>query len=550
MNITIEAGPGTGKSTTLEYAYHYLLTQQYQVQPTQEQVNICGNIHHYFKGISPSQIVFVAFNVTTRDRLQERLPQNTKAYTFNGLGTSLVQKRHKYQALNKLRGQKLLCHIIGQNLNDLPYPKRLEMYGLLKYISYCKEELLLPSPDSFHQIYTKYNIGPPPENVELATKLMQLMAIPNGELEYIDQVWMGLQTLQQPVYELAFVDEAQDLSVLRLEFSLRVAKNVVFCGDGFQSINAFAGADHKAFEKLRAVSAFTLPLKTSFRLPPNHIEYANTVRPARITPWKTTPGPIEAISLADLPQTIIDNIQGRKFTVKWKPPKDHPIYNTPSNPPTTPPSPQLTNSTPTTSTQPLLYYQSCIYDPTTHLWTIPPPERYEDPKNHLIIGRTNAEIFRVAIMLLKKNIAGQIIRRKEDQDIQQTLLYYLKDKKANSLSQLHTALDRDIIRAKSEGNKKGALLYEKAACIKFLANEAKCLNDIPALLEQLTADKPNPIRLCTIHKSKGMECPFIYILFPPVRHSMAETPAEKEQEINLEFVSETRSMFYKGYVKE
>jgi superfamily I DNA/RNA helicase len=547
-HITIEAGPGTGKSSTLEYAYNYLLTKQYSIKPTQEQVNICGNIGQIFAGINPSQIVFIAFNVTTRDHLQERLPAATKAYTFNGLGQSLIQRRHGFQKLDATRGQKILSSILGRNLTDLPYKERLEMYALLKYVSHCKEELLTPSPESFHTIYCKYNIAPPPENIELATKLMQLMTIPNGFIEYIDQVWMGLQLLKQPAYELAFIDEAQDLSQLRLEFSLRVAKHAIFCGDGYQSINAFAGADHKAFEKLESVSTFTMPLKTSFRLPPNHIEHANKVRPARILPFKTVPGPIEACSLSDLPTTILSNMNGRIYTVKWKPDNDNPIHDAPLSPAPFPPTEIL----PTTQTRLLQTSQGHItYDPSTNLWTLPPPEN-RGPANHLIIGRTNAEIFRVAILLLKNRINGQIVRRKEDQDILSIILFYLEDKKkqAKTLPDLIRAVNTDILKAKQLPNKKGALLYEKASCIKYLAEEAQSIEHIPTLLSELTAERTGAIRLCTIHKAKGLEAEFIYILFPPVRHPMAESPQEIEQEINLEFVSETRSKFYKGYVKE
>ena len=554
-HITIEAGPGTGKSSTLEYAYNYLLTKQYSIKPTQEQVNICGNIGQIFQGVNPSQIVFIAFNVTTRDHLQARLPTATKAYTFNGLGQSLIQRRHGFQRLDSSRGQKILSSILGRNLSDLPYKERLEMFALLKYVSHCKEELLSPSPEAFHAIYCKYNIAPPPENMELATKLMQLMTIPNGCIEFIDQVWMGLQLLKQPAYELAFIDEAQDLSQLRLEFSLRVAKHAIFCGDGYQSINAFAGADHKAFEKLFSVSAFTMPLKTSFRLPPNHIDHANKVRPARILPFKTVPGPIEATSLADLPTTILSNLNGRVYTVKWKPEPDNPIHQAPTHtePPYPAPHPIAPNYIPEAKTHhTILTPQGHItYDPATHLWTIPPPEN-RGPTEHLIIARTNAEIFRVAIQLLKNRINGQIVRRKEDQDILSIINFYLEDKKkqAKTLPDLIQAVNADIRKAKQLPNKKGALLYEKASCIKYLAEEAQSIEHIPILLEELTKERTGAIRLCTIHKAKGLEAEFIYILFPPVRHPMAESPQEIEQEVNLEFVSETRSKFYKGYVKE
>lgn len=571
--ISIDAGPGSGKSTTLEHAFLFMLTGRYHFLPNQEQVNICHHVATSFPGVSAAQVVFLAFNTTTKDALQSKLPSNCKAYTFGGLGQSLLFRRHHYQALDKLRGERLLAQLLGRPLSDLPYQERLQYYNLLRYISSCKEELLLPSEETFHFIREKYNLGEPPRDITLATKLLTLMSTPNGSIEFIDQVWMGLQTITQPLFEVAFVDEAQDLSALRLEFALKVARNCVFCGDPFQSINAFAGADHLAFEKIRSVSNIALPLKESFRLPPNHIEHANTIRRARITAFKLEPGPIESFSLSSLPSKInsfLSNTQ-KDFSVKWRynpniytkdpnpqPPSeqiqgpctncgspDHWRPDCPDLNPIQPPPPPARSSSPPPGTP---------YDPTTHIWTITPPQEMRDPEQHLIIGRTNAEIFQVAIALLKEGIGCRIIRRKEDQDIKTTLTYYLQDKlKATSnktIDGLLSVLNKDKAKAQAMPYRKGAVLYEKSNCLIHLCGIANSISDIPDLLEALTSEKHGTVRLCTIHKAKGMEAHFIYILFPPVAHPKAETPQEIEQEKNLEFVSETRSKFYKAYVKE
>lgn len=535
MNIIIDAGPGSGKTTTLKQAFLYLLTNKYHFRPNQEQVNICYSIASQMKGITASQTVFLAFNTTTRDKLAAEIPANCKAYTFGGLGQSLLFKRHQYQALDKTRGEKLLAQVLGKDLAQLSYPERLKYYALLKYVSYCKEELLLPSPESFHTIYTKYTLPEPPEDIALATKLMKLMQVPNGSIEYIDQVWMGLQTIKAPLYKLAFIDEAQDLSALRLEFCMRVAEHCVFCGDPFQSINAFAGADHLAFQKIKSVAAIALPLKESFRLPPNHIEHANKVRPARITAHKLLPGPIESFPLSSLATKIRSFIDRttQSFQVRWRYNPD--IYTTNPNPDSTlPPA-------------------GAPYDPSTHTWTISlPPET--DIGQHLIVGRTNAEIFQVAVRLIKEGIPCSIVRRKEDQDIKVTLSYYLQDKlkslkNTNGLMPaLLAALERDKAKAKAMPFKQGNLLFEKANCLIHLCNLADTPSQIPEVLDKVTSGAG--IKACTVHKAKGMEAQFIYILFPPIPHPRAETPQDKEQEINIEFVSETRSMFYKGYVKD
>ena len=499
-HILIEAGPGSGKTTTLKLAYNFLLSAQYQFIPTQEQINICYEMNQ-FRGIAPTQIVFIAFNRSIADRMRESLPQSTKSYTFGGLGQSVLFKRHHFQQLDKYRGQKLLSQILGKDLKHLTYQERITYLNLLRYISACKEELLPPTAESFQHIYEKYNLPLPPENVELAVRLLNLMRVPNDMIEYIDQVWMGLQSITKPIYKLAFIDEAQDLSALRLEFCLKVAENVVFCGDPFQAINAFAGADHLAFEKLRRICSISLPLKTSFRLPPNHIKYANKIRPINILPYKTEDGPIESITLQDLPKKLSSFLTGE--------------------------------ATPETS------------------YTFPLGIDPKDPSNHLMIARTNAELFQVAIFLLKHRIPTKVVRRQEDEDIAAVVLNYFEQltKRASiPITLLKQTLKQEMIKAENMPFRQGTHLYEKASCLLSLAEESREVADIPVLIRTITADREG-VRACTIHKSKGLEAPFIYILFPPIAHPRATSPIEIEQERNLELVSETRSQYYKAYVK-
>lgn len=522
MHITIDAGPGSGKTTTLINGFLYQITGQYNFVPTQEQVNACYHIRNNFQGITASQTVFIAFNDSTKQTLTQRLPSNCKAYTFNGLGQSVLFKKKGHGERDLDRGQKLLQGILGKNLKDIPYKDRLEYVSLLKYVDCCKTELMEPSEDNFLRIQDKYGMQTRPANIELAKTLYHLMAHYNRTFDWNDQIWLGLQCLQKPIYKLAYVDEAQDLSPLRLEFALRVAENCVFCGDPFQSINAFAGADHEAFDKLMKISSIKLPLKTCFRMPPNHIEHANTVRPARIVPWKTEPGPIDVIDLSQLAKTVLELKEC---------PKGYVLNN-----------PQSTPSYPLT--------RDTKFDI---------PDSATDLNNYLMVARTNATLFQVGIYLLKNKIAAKILRRKEDADIEKMLLRYLKSitnpyncsaPKVTTIEALQRHLQADIRKSESMPYKQGTTLYEQASCLMYLSKEANSPQEIPGLIETLVADRTNAVRLSTGHKAKGLEAPFVFILFPPIPNPRAETPTEKAQEINLEFVTETRSEYYKCYVKE
>jgi hypothetical protein len=112
MYLTLEAGPGSGKSTTLLEAFKFLHSRNYNgFIPTGEQVNICHFIATAFpKPPLPTQTVFLAFNTDIKDYIVTKLPKEVKAYTFNGMGQSIVFRRHGHQALDRYRGEKLLAH--------------------------------------------------------------------------------------------------------------------------------------------------------------------------------------------------------------------------------------------------------------------------------------------------------------------------------------------------------------------------------------------------------------------------------------------------------
>lgn len=522
MHIVIEAGPGSGKTTTLVNGFLYQLTGNYNFVPTREQVTACYYIRQNFASITASQTVFIAFNDSTKQELIKRLPSNCKAYTFNGLGQSMIYKKRGHGELDTNRGQKLLEGIIGKRLKDIPYKERLEFVNLLKFVDCCKTELMIPSEDNFFRIQEKYGMATVPKEIELAKTLLSVMANYNQSYDWNDQIWLGLQCIDKPVYKLAYVDEAQDLSPLRLEFALRVAQNCVFCGDPYQSINAFAGADHEAFEKLMKIAEIKLPLKTCFRMPPNHIEYANTIRPARILPHKTELGPIDVIKLDNLAKVISELKEC---------PKGYALYN-----------PQSTPSYPIKSDM-----------------TFDIPDSAADLNNYLLVARTNATLFRVGISLLKSRIPAKILRRKEDADIEKILIRYLrsithpynsKDAKVKTIDQLKMHLQADINKSNNMPYKQGSTLFEQASCIMYLCNEVSTPEEIPGLIQTLVADRTNAVKLSTGHKAKGLEAPFVFILCPPIPNPRAETESEKEQEINLQFVTETRSEYYKCYVKE
>lgn len=481
--ILIEAGPGSGKTTTLTNTHKYLLTGLLPSKsPSQEQYIIMETIRSKIKSIHAQQAVFACMTNAGKDDLETKVARPTRVFTYNGLGASILIRAKRHQAYDGKRGKKILEAVTGQRFEDMPYKARREHWAALKYLQYCKEELLQPTDDNIYFIQQKYGLETsPPEDLGVLQRALERMAKIDGTVEWIDQIWLALQNIHAPVYEIGYVDECQDLSNLKLLFMLKACRHIIFCGDPYQSINGFAGADYNVFNKVINLSEQVLPLKTCFRCPVNHIEHANTIRPARIKPFKMDRVPDKSVSINDLGDYVREN------------------------------SPE--------------------------------------GATHLMIARLNSILLRVGIKLTKQGISCHIMSRSNENSIQDIIEQYIKRTGAKTISQLVSIAVADAENSKKLGFQAGTLAKDRTECILELANECETIPQLKDKLFKLTQASGKSIPLATIHKSKGLEADYVYILFPPVQ-LRADTQDQQEQEVNLEFVAETRSRHQKVYVRE
>lgn len=480
-NLLVEAGPGSGKTTTLTRTHNYLLTNQIIGTPTQEQFVIMETARQMFPRITAQDAVFVCMTNSGKDDLLEKVTSATRVFTYNGLGASLLIRAHRHQTPDQKRGEKIIEAIIGKRLEDLEWKTRKKYYTCLRYIKCLKEELLTPTEQNLYWIQQKYGIDTlPPENIEEMGAVMRRMMHIDGTTEWIDQVWLALQAIKYPAYKVGYVDECQDLSNLKLLLMLKCCQNLFFCGDPYQAINGFAGADYQVFQRLIGLSAKQLPLKTCFRCPPNRIERANSIRPARILPYKTEIVPDIVVPIADLGSYI------RKHLI--------------------------------------------------------------NPKEHLLIARLNNILLRVGLNLMKQGVSCYLMSRSDESSIETIINNYIKQTRAKTLKQLTECATSDKDNASSLGFQAGTFVCERSDCILELAEGCTTIPQVLQRLAALTKNSPAAVPLATIHKSKGLEAKYVYILFPPVPLEVQD-PNQKEQEINIEFVSETRSSHQTIYVK-
>ncbi len=483
-NLIVEAGPGSGKTTTLTKTHNYLLTGQIVGNVSIEQYTIMESARQMFPKIAPNDTCFVCMTTSGRDDIASKLLTQTKVFTYNGLGASLLSRWRKFQQINHKRGEQLLETVLGRKLTDLEWKVRVTYYSMLKYIRCLKEELMHPTPENLLYIQDKYGIDSPlPEKIEEMGKLMGKMMVLDGSVEYIDQIWSVVANYKVSApYKLIYVDEYQDLSLLKLLLITKSAQNIFFCGDPFQSINGFAGADYNMTERIMKMVQKHLPLKTCFRCPPNRIEKANSIRPARIVAHKTEEVPDKVIPIDSLGDYL------KSITII--------------------------------------------------------------PEEHMMIARLNNILLRVGIKLLLQGIQCHVMsRNSEGNSITEMVLSYIDQTRASSLQELVMFANNEINAAETKPFGVRTFVVERASCILELAQGLKTIRQVVERIYRLTDEQTRSIPLCTIHKSKGLEAKNIYILYPPVQLN-TNNHSQAEQEINLEFVSETRSSHQTIYVVE
>jgi superfamily I DNA/RNA helicase len=87
-----------------------------------------------------------------------------------------------------------------------------------------------------------------------------------------------------PRFKFVLIDEAQDLSPLRLAFTKAMRSprggKLVYVGDRRQAIYGFAGSSSNAFDEIvEATSADELPLSVCYRCPRSHLSLAREIVP-------------------------------------------------------------------------------------------------------------------------------------------------------------------------------------------------------------------------------------------------------------------------------
>lgn len=174
-----------------------------------------------------------------------------------------------------------------------------------------------------------------------------------------------------------------------------------------------------------------------------------------------------------------------------------------------------------------------------------------------VLCRNNAPLVAFAYGLLQRDIPCRILGR----DIGAALAKIVKNMRATNLEDLQDRLmawyTRECEKA-SKDNRSPETLQDQYNCISFFIHGldedsrsvASLLAKIDLMFGEATdKDLGSRVVLCSIHKSKGLEWPTVFLLDRSLIPSKyAIQPWQRKQESNLGYVAVTRSMHTLYYI--
>lgn len=503
-HLIIEAVAGSGKTFTI----------------IQMIVNIINRWHAL--GFKPSKrIALMAFNAKIRDELKFRidqlgLSQWVEVNTVHGFGFSAFKQAFGPRKPNTFKLSDILDPWLKAHKLSWEFSK-----PICTAVSIAKDSgmgLFFPNNTAewkrliaYHDL--SWNEDKLPFNLflTLASDLFFKSLQDTSKIDFNDMIYMPLEkNLPFPQFDFVFIDEAQDTNATRREVAKRMlAKtsvaaccdkseadckcigwagpynkttgHLICVGDRHQAIYGFTGADNDALDILKEeFSASELPLSTCFRCSKAVIHHA---------------------------QAIVPHIRHRTGAVQGS------VLQTPE------------------------------YNFEENLFAHGTDHRYQ---TSAILCRKNAPLISLAFKLLNARIPCRI----EGKDIGQELIRFCKKFKPTDKPSLTLSLRKHLSeQATKLPAYKLELLQDKISAITSVLSlpHVTSLTLFYQTLEQLFSDydpkAPPKLTLSSIHKSKGLEWPTVYLLgrnaWMPSKFATQDWMLDQEH--NLTYVAITRA---------
>ena len=456
-NLILEAVAGSGKTFTI--------------------IEMLIAINHHFP---QARCALMSFNAKVRDELKERVRtkniRNTEINTVHGFAFTAFKSHFGPRKPNSYKLPDLLDPLLKQFKLTYKFSP-----PICQAVSIAKDtgmELFFPNTTAewkklidYHDISWDEDKLPLGAFINLCADLFRLSTQNTDKIDFSDMIWMPLKHgLSFPQFDFVFIDEAQDTNATRREVAKRMLKQgndnvvqeafavalkkgrLIAVGDRHQAIYGFTGADNDALDILKEeFSAAELPLSTCFRCSKSVIRHA---------------------------QSIVPHIQPRVGAIEGAVNLQMPEYNFHQN----------------------LFSQS-----------------FPDLQRSAILCRKNAPLISLAFQLLSKRIPCRI----EGRDVGQELIRLCKkhsspgDSKQKLSQSLQLHLNQQ---AQKLSPYKLDLLSDKITAINsilqlpFITSVNQLYQEIEQVFSDYDPTKPPRLTLSSVHKSKGLEWPTVYLL--------------------------------------
>lgn len=326
-SLLVEAGPGTGKTTLLSLLTRYLRATNKDLFLLQERISdeqlaiikwVEENIliDRVVNGTltkvpidNQTSIIGVTYNREAADQLGRRTHKTVECKTHHGWGAKVLKDKYGYIKLNSKRSEVIIEKLTGKSIRQSK--EGFKWLAAARYLEKLKDELLDPTEPNLLYVASKYDdlaaFKPTPEMIGMIGQMIPLHKVPDRAvgIDFIDQVWLALFLLRRSIFDLAIVDEAQDQSAARLQLAEAIATHKIYVGDGDQSINYFSGADCYSIDKIKDRVDAILPLKLSFRCPPNVIRRLNNLKPkAKLRGLDKPEGEVRRVQLDEVASLV------------------------------------------------------------------------------------------------------------------------------------------------------------------------------------------------------------------------------------------------------
>jgi len=497
--LVVEAGPGSGKTTTGLEMLHCIL-------PTQ-------------------RAIFLAFNKHIAQELKARVPGNVEAATVNSYGFRAVRDAFRQAKLDENKTRNAMRDFVAGPDERRKWDGPMKRLIGLKKATISKvhevkgEHNCLGDPCRVsehwkiqsleaNEIAARYDLDLPtePRFMEAAKAVWQKVIGQTAIIDF-DDMWLlpVLKNLTVPRYDFAFVDEAQDLCATQIELLKMAAPRIVAIGDPRQAIYGFRGADPEAMENLtRALGAKVLPLSICYRCPRSVVEEANEV----LERWDADHDTSMHQPNCRSPHHDCDC--GAKPLIK----------------------------TPKISAAPDAI-EGCVDELDVK------DLRSECQPGSWVLCRTTAPLVKECLKMVVEGVRACVKGR----DVGQQLISLIEKVGGHDIvdftKRLEEFYQNETKRLEQAGrDAQLQALEDRVESIHALAEGARTTDDVIAKIENVFKDDASPgITFATAHRVKGLEADDVYILCPELLpFPKAKSEWAKKQERNLEYVAYTRAM--------